>query len=143
RFARVACAPAHGDGRRAGASCVAHEGPGAQHAQLVADPEAPQVSFREDGRAALEWAARYLERVDELPVLAQVAPGELSERLPAAPPEHAEPFSNVLGDLDELILPALTNWQHPRFFAYFAVTASEPGILAELIAATLNQVAIV
>jgi aromatic-L-amino-acid/L-tryptophan decarboxylase len=100
------------------------------------------VSFREDGAAALDWAARYLERVDELPVLAQVEPGELSAKLPPAPPETGEPFANVLHDLDELILPALTNWQHPRFFAYFAVTASEPGILAELIAATLNQVAI-
>ena len=101
------------------------------------------MSFREDGQAALDWAARYLDRVGELPVLAQVSPGELSARLPAAPPERAEPFTDVLRDLDELILPALTNWQHPRFFAYFAVTASEPGILAELIAATLNQVAIV
>src|SRR5205823_513094 len=70
-------------------------------------------------------------------------PGELSARLPASAPETAEPFGNVLRDLDDVLLPALTNWQHPRFFAYFAVTASEPGILAELIAATLNQVAIV
>ena len=101
------------------------------------------MNLREDGLAALDWAARYLERVDELPVLAQVAPGELSALLPASPPETAEPFAEVLRDLDELIVPALTNWQHPRFFAYFAVTASEPGILAELIAATLNQVAIV
>lgn len=101
------------------------------------------MDFREDGAAALEWAARYLERVDELPVLARVAPGELSAKLPEAPPEQAEPFSDVLRDLDELLLPAFTNWQHPRFFAYFAVTSSEPGILAELIAATLNQVAIV
>ncbi len=101
------------------------------------------ADFREDGAAALEWAARYLERVEELPVLAQLQPGELSARLPASPPEQAEPFSAVLRDLDELLLPALTNWQHPRFFAYFAVTASEPGILAELLAATLNQVAIV
>jgi len=101
------------------------------------------VTFREDGYAAVDWAANYLERVDELPVLAQVEPGELSARLPEAPPERGEPFANVLGDLDDLLLPALTNWQHPRFFAYFAVTASEPGILAELLAATLNQVAIV
>ena len=100
------------------------------------------TDFRTDGAAALEWAARYLERVDELPVLAQVKPGELSARLPLSPPEQAEPFANVLRDLDELIVPALTNWQHPRFFAYFAVTASEPGILAELLAATLNQVAL-
>ena len=99
--------------------------------------------FRADGYAAVDWAARYLERVGELPVLAQVKPGELSAKLPLSPPEHGEPFANVLRDLDELLVPALTNWQHPRFFAYFAVTASEPGILAELIAATVNQVALV
>jgi len=100
------------------------------------------TDFRDDGAAALDWAARYLERVPELPVLAQVRPGELSARLPAAPPEQGEPFAAVLRDLDEVLLPALTNWQHPRFFAYFAVTASTPGILGELLAATLNQVAI-
>jgi aromatic-L-amino-acid decarboxylase len=100
------------------------------------------TDFRADGAAALEWAARYLERVSELPVLAQVEPGELSARLPASPPERAEPFSELLHDLDELIVPALTNWQHPRFFAYFATTASEPGILAELLTAALNQNAI-
>ena len=100
------------------------------------------MSFREDGYAAVDWASRYLERIDELPVLAQVTPGELSAKLPLSPPEHGEPFAKLLGDLDELIVPALTNWQHPRFFAYFAVTAAEPGILAELLAATMNQVAI-
>jgi len=100
------------------------------------------VSFTEDGHAAVDWAARYLERVDELPVLAQVQPGELSAKLPAAPPEHAEPFANVLRDLDELVVPALTHWQHPRFFAYFAVTSSEPAILAELLAAAMNPVAL-
>jgi aromatic-L-amino-acid decarboxylase len=100
------------------------------------------VSFREDGAAAVEWAARYLERVDELPVLAQVAPGTLSAQLPESSPEAGEPFSNVLRDMDELIVPSLTNWQHPRFFAYFAATASEPGILAELLSAATNQVAL-
>jgi len=100
------------------------------------------VTFREDGYAAVDWAADYLDRIDGLPVLAQVAPGELSARLPAAPPEEGESFANVLRDLDELIVPALTNWQHPRFFAYFAVTASEPGILAELLCAAMNQVAL-
>ena len=98
------------------------------------------MSFREDGAAALEWAARYLERVGELPVLAQVAPGDIRARLPAAPPEHAEPFADILRDLDEVLLPGVTHWQHPRFFAYFATTASEPGILAELLVATLNNV---
>jgi aromatic-L-amino-acid decarboxylase len=101
------------------------------------------VDFREDGAAALEWAAQYLERVGELPVLAQVRPGELSVQLPVAAPEQAESFADVLRDLDELLLPALTNWQSPRFFSYFAVTSSEPAILAELLAATMNQVAIV
>jgi aromatic-L-amino-acid/L-tryptophan decarboxylase len=101
------------------------------------------TDFREDGAAALEWSARYLERVGELPVLAQVEPGELAAQLPAAAPEEPEAFADVLRDMDELILPAVTNWQSPRFFSYFAVTSSEPAILAELLAATLNQVAIV
>jgi aromatic-L-amino-acid decarboxylase len=100
------------------------------------------VSFREDGQAALDWVAGYLERVGELPVLARVEPGEIRARLPAAPPDEGEPFAAVLRDLDELLLPGVTHWQHPRFFAYFAVTASQPGILAELLAAALNPVAI-
>ncbi len=100
------------------------------------------MSFREDGAAALEWAASYLERVGDLPVLAQVEPGEIRAKLPASPPETAEPFAAVLRDLDEILVPGLTHWQSPRFFAYFANTGSEPGILAELLAATLNQVGI-
>jgi aromatic-L-amino-acid/L-tryptophan decarboxylase len=99
------------------------------------------VSFREDGAAALEWAARYLEHVGDYPVLAQVAPGDIRAQLPASPPEQGEPFAKVLRDLDEILLPGITHWQSPRFFAYFAVSASEPGILAELLAATLNSVA--
>ena len=104
--------------------------------------EEAALSFREDGEAALDWAARYLEGVGELPVLAQVRPGELAAQLPASAPEQGEPFSALLDDLDRLIVPALTHWQHPRFFAYFANTGSEPGILAELLIATLNQVGI-
>ena len=99
------------------------------------------VSFREDGHAAVDWAADYLERVGELPVLAQVKPGEIRARLPESPPERGEPFEAVLRDLEEILLPGITHWQHPRFFAYFAVNASGPGILAELLAATLNSVA--
>jgi aromatic-L-amino-acid/L-tryptophan decarboxylase len=101
------------------------------------------TDLREDGAAALEWAASYLERVGELPVLAQIAPGELTAKLPVSAPEQPETFADVLRDLDELLLPAMTHWQSPRFFAYFAVTSSEPAILAELLAAALNQVAIV
>ncbi len=97
------------------------------------------MTFREDAQAAVEWAARYLEQVGDYPVLAQVEPGELRAKLPAAPPEEPEPFADVLGDLDELLLPAMTHWQSPRFFAYFANTASEPAILAELLIAATNQ----
>jgi len=99
------------------------------------------VSFRDDGALALEWAARYLERVGDYPVLAQVRPGDVTARLPASPPEQGEPFADVLRDVDEILLPGITHWQSPRFFAYFAASASEPGILAELLAATLNSVA--
>jgi len=100
------------------------------------------VTFRDDGAAALEWVADYLERVREFPVLAPVRPGEIRARLPAEPPEEPEPFADVLRDLDDVLLPGVTHWQHPRFFAYFAVTGSEPGILAELLAAGLNNVSI-
>jgi len=100
------------------------------------------VGFREDGQAALDWAARYLENVGDHPVLAQVAPGEIRSRLPAHPPDRPEPFADVLRDVDEVLLPGITHWQSPRFFAYFAVSGGEPGILAELLAATLNNVGI-
>jgi aromatic-L-amino-acid/L-tryptophan decarboxylase len=100
------------------------------------------VSFRDDGAAAVDWVAAYLERVRELPVMARVEPGELRAALPSAAPEQPEPFSAVLRDLDDVLLPGLTHWQSPRYFAYFANTASEPGILAELLIAGLNQVGI-
>jgi aromatic-L-amino-acid decarboxylase len=100
------------------------------------------VGFREDGQAALDWAARYLEQVGDYPVLAQVVPGDIRSRLPAHPPDRPEPFADVLRDVDEVLLPGITHWQSPRFFAYFAVSGGEPGILAELLAATLNNVGI-
>ena len=96
------------------------------------------MTFREDGAAAVEWVARYLEGVGELPVLAQVEPGQVRASLPASPPERGEPFEAVLRDLDEVLLPGMTHWNHPRFLAYFAISGSEPGILAELLAAALN-----
>lgn len=94
--------------------------------------------FRRDATAAVEWVARYLAGVGGLPVLAQVAPGDVRAALPAAPPEGPEPFRAVLDDLDRVLLPGITHWNHPRFFAYFAISGSEPGILAELLAAALN-----
>ena len=96
------------------------------------------MTFREDGAAALDWVARYLEGVGELPVLAQVEPGQVRAALPASPPERGEPFAAVLRDLDAVLLPGITHWNHPRFLAYFAISGSEPGILAELLAAALN-----
>lgn len=100
------------------------------------------TDLRTDGHAAIEWAADYLDRVAQLPVLARVSPGEIRSRLPAAPPEDPEPFAAVLRDLDEILLPGVTHWQHPRYFAYFAASSAPPAILAEMLAATLNSVAI-
>ena len=94
--------------------------------------------FRSDGQLAVEWVARYLESLRDLPVRAQVEPGEVRTKLPAAPPDQGEPFEAVLRDLDEVIVPGTTHWNHPRFFAYFAITGSEPGILAELLSAAFN-----
>lgn len=99
-------------------------------------------TFRDDGAAALEWVASYLERLREYPVLARVQPGEIRSALPASPPDAPEPFTHVLRDLDEILMPGITHWQSPRYFAYFATTAGEPGILAELLIAGLNQVGI-
>ncbi len=109
---------------------------------MGADRKDPEVSLRDDGAAAVEWVASYLERVNELPVLSQVEPGDIRAALPSSPPDEPEPFSAVLRDLDSVLLPGLTHWQSPRFFAYFATTASEPGVLAELLIAGLNQVGI-
>jgi aromatic-L-amino-acid decarboxylase len=98
--------------------------------------------FRADGALALEWVASYLDGVRDLPVLSQVEPGAIRAALPVSAPDSPEPFSSVLADLDGVLLPGLTHWQSPRFFAYFATTGTEPAILAELLAAGLNQVGI-
>jgi aromatic-L-amino-acid/L-tryptophan decarboxylase len=111
---------------------------------VAADQEAREevTPFREDGAAALDWVASYLEGVRERPVLAQVEPGAVKAALPPAAPDEPEPFAAVLRDLDEVLMPGLTHWQSPRFFAYFATTGSEPGVLAEVLIAGLNQVGI-
>jgi aromatic-L-amino-acid decarboxylase len=96
------------------------------------------VSFRDDLSATADWVASYLETVGERPVVPAVRPGEVRAALPDAPPEHGEAFADVLSDVDSLIAPGLTHWNHPRFFAYFGITGSEPGILAELLIAALN-----
>jgi aromatic-L-amino-acid decarboxylase len=96
------------------------------------------VTFRDDLDRAADWADAYLQRVAELPVAPRVSPGEVRATLPDAPPEQGETFEAMLRDFDELIVPGLTHWNHPRFFAWFANTGSEPGVLAELLIATLN-----
>jgi aromatic-L-amino-acid decarboxylase len=96
------------------------------------------MTFREDLDLAADWVENYRRRVGDLPVAAQVEPGAIRASLPDSPPEQGEPFEAMLRDLDEVILPGITHWNHPRFFAWFANTASEPGILAELLIASLN-----
>jgi aromatic-L-amino-acid/L-tryptophan decarboxylase len=95
--------------------------------------------FRRHGHAVVDWVADYLATVERYPVLPAVSPGDLQRALPATPPEDGESFERIFQDFERLIVPALTHWNHPGFFAYFAITASAPGILAELLAAALNQ----
>ncbi len=95
-------------------------------------------AFRLYGRALVDWIADYYERVEDLPVLSRVKPGEIRERLPKDPPEQGEPFEKIMKDLDEVILPGITHWQSPNFFAYFPANASGPSILGELLSAGLG-----
>lgn len=94
--------------------------------------------LRADGALALEWIAEYLDRLPELPVLSRGEPGDLLAALPGSGPEHGRPFQELIADLDERILPGITHWNHPRFFAYFSNTGSVPGILGAAIAGALN-----
>lgn len=87
---------------------------------------------------AADWVASYLETVGERPVLAQVAPGDIAASLPFSAPEQAEPLEHILGDVDQLLLPGITHWNHPSFFAYFGISGSGPGIIGELLSAALN-----
>jgi aromatic-L-amino-acid decarboxylase len=97
------------------------------------------AEFRAHGHALVDWIAEYLAHPERYPVLPRVAPGAVRDALPSAAPEHGEPFERILADFERVIVPAITHWNHPGFFAYFAITASEPGILAELLSAALNQ----
>ena len=94
--------------------------------------------FRRHGHAAVEWVASYLERLETFPVRSRAAPGDLRAALPAAPPERGEPFDVILADVERLILPGITHWQSPNFFAYFSGNASPPAVLAELVSAGLG-----
>jgi aromatic-L-amino-acid/L-tryptophan decarboxylase len=94
--------------------------------------------FRQLGKQTVDWIADYLERVEEYPVLSQVAPGDVRAQLPAHPPARGESFDAVLKDLDQVVLPGVTHWQHPSFFAYFPANSSGPAILGELLSAGLG-----
>src|SRR3546814_17850663 len=94
--------------------------------------------FRAHGHEVVEWVARYMEEVEELPVQTSVAPGWVREQLPPSPPVAAEGFADVLADLDRVVVPALTHWQHPGWFAYFPTGASGPSILADLVSSGLG-----
>src|SRR6185503_17992120 len=76
--------------------------------------------FRRFGHELVDWISDYFERIEDLPVLAQIEPGDLKSKLPAVPPEKGEPMARIISDVDRLVVPALTHWSHPSFFAYFA-----------------------
>jgi aromatic-L-amino-acid/L-tryptophan decarboxylase len=94
--------------------------------------------FRRHGHAMIDWIADYHSRIESFPVLSQAKPGEIRASLPANPPAQGEPFDAVLKDVENLILPGITHWQSPNFFAYFPCNASGPGILGDLLSSGLN-----
>lgn len=95
--------------------------------------------FRRYGHEVVDWIADYLGNVRDYPVLPNVKPGDLTAQLPAAGPEQGEAMDRLLDDFRTQIIPAITHWNHPRFMAYFAVSGSPPGILAEMLIAALNM----
>ena len=98
------------------------------------DPE----EFRRHAHRMADWVADYLAHSSTFPVLAQVQPGAISSALPANAPVHGEPFEAIFADFERILIPGITHWNHPGFFAYFAITGSAPGILAEFLSAALN-----
>ncbi len=93
--------------------------------------------YRHWAHVAADWSADYLDSVRERPVRAQTAPGEILEKLPASPPEAAEDVADIFADLDDVIMPGITHWQHPRFFAYFPANSSPPSVIAETLTAAI------
>jgi aromatic-L-amino-acid decarboxylase len=101
-------------------------------------PMGDTAEFQRAIERATRWISDYLEHPERYPVLSQVAPGEIRAAFPTDPPEHGRRFDEILEDFEEKIVPGITHWNHPSFFAYFAITGSLPGILGELLAAALN-----
>ncbi|MDT4897787.1 MAG: aromatic-L-amino-acid/L-tryptophan decarboxylase [Acidobacteriota bacterium] len=94
--------------------------------------------FRRFGHEVIDWVSDYLEHIAERPVLSQIKPGQLISELPSRPPAEGEAMETILADIDRLITPALTHWNHPSFFAYFATSSSAPGILGEIFSAAFD-----
>src|SRR5262245_52527748 len=94
--------------------------------------------FRAAGHSLVDWVADYLEQVGELPVAPEIEPGWVRAQLPPHPPEHGEPWNEIVADLDRVVIPALTHWQSPNFFGYFPANASGPAILGDLVSAGLG-----
>ena len=95
--------------------------------------------FRRHGHALVEWIADYLAHPERYPVLPRLSPGDVRRQLPATPPQIAQPFEDVVADFERVLVPALTHWNHPGFFAYFPTSSSPSAVLAEFLAAALNQ----
>lgn len=98
----------------------------------------PAEEFRKFGHQLIDWAADYLEGIESRTVLPDVKPGEIKNMLQASPSPDGEGMDKIISDLDEIIMKGITHWNHPKFMAYFNSTSSGPGILAELVSATLN-----
>ena len=94
--------------------------------------------FRRQAHRVADWIADYLENPERYPVLSRVRPGDIRGALPSAAPERGEPFDEILGDFERILIPGITHWNHPGFFAYFAISGSGPGVLAEFLSAALN-----
>jgi aromatic-L-amino-acid/L-tryptophan decarboxylase len=95
--------------------------------------------FRKFGYQLIDWISDYFERIESLPVLSQIEPGSLKAKLPSSAPARGESMEKIIADVDKLVVPALTNWSHPSFFAYFATSTSAPGIFGELLTAAFDN----
>ena len=98
------------------------------------DPE----EFRRYGKQLVDWIADYLQHAERYPVLSQVRPGDIKKQLPPGPPSQGQSMEQIFRDFESIVLPGITHWNHPSFFAYFSISGSPPGILAELLSAALN-----
>ena len=94
--------------------------------------------FRRHAHALVDWMADYIEGVEDRPVMSPVAPGDVVGRLPEAPPDEGEPMEAIFRDFERVVLPGITHWQHPGFFAFFPANSSPPSVLAEMLTAALG-----